>query len=80
MYWIDTDDTHTGSPAQRDFMCDTPDDIENLPTSSKMGVQQGADTISCQKCNRGSSCFCISPISMYFLNSDDEWVKAGKEA
>ena len=78
-YWLDSNQSYTGSPAQRDFWCDTPDDVQNLPTSSAEGVQQGEDTVSCQKCEKGSTCFCIKPTSLYILDSTDTWVKAKKE-
>ena len=45
MYWIDSDKDYVGTPAQTDFWCDTTADIQNLPTSSKMGVQQGDDRL-----------------------------------
>lgn len=78
MYWIDSDKEYVGTPAQTDFWCDTTSDIPNLPTSQHEGVQQGDDTVSCQKCNKGSTCFCISPVGLYILNSEDEWVEAKK--
>lgn len=78
MYWIDSDKEYTGTPAQMDFWCDTPDDVPNLPTSSRLGVQQGDDTVSCQKVNKGSTCFCISPAKLFVLNSEDSWVEAKK--
>ena len=78
MYWLDSAQSYAGSENQRDFYCDTPDDIPNLPTSSHEGVQQGDDTVSCQVVDKGSSCFCINPVALYFLNSKDEWVKGVK--
>lgn len=79
MYWLDSSQQYTGFPTQRDFYCDTPDDIENLPTSVAPGVQQGDDTISCQIVSPGSSCMCLSPATLYFLNSKDEWKDGKKE-
>jgi hypothetical protein len=77
-YWLDSSQSYAGSPVQRDFWCDTDSDIQNLPTSAHEGVQQGEDTVSCQKCEKGSTCFCISPTKLYILNSQDEWVEAKK--
>ena len=77
-YWIDSDKEYVGTPAQMDFWCDTPDDVQNLPTSSTMGVQQGEDTVSCQMVNKGSTCISIEPIKMFVLNSEDRWVEAKK--
>ena len=79
MYWIDPSQEDVGTPPQRDFYCDTPDDIPNLPTSTKLGVQQGEDTVSNQIVSKGSSCFCIKPAGIYFLDSTDAWEKAQKE-
>ena len=78
MYWLDSAQSYSGSENQRDFFCDTPDDIPNLPTSSHEGIQQGDDTVSCQIVEKGSSCFCISPNALYVLNSQDEWKEAKK--
>lgn len=78
MYWIDSATADTGTPPQRDFWCDTPDDISNLPTSIHLGVQQGDDTVSNQIVAHGSTCFCISPVGLYVLNSEDEWKEAKK--
>lgn len=79
MFWIDPNQEYAaGTPVQRDFWCDTPEDIANLPTSSSPGIQQGEDTVSCQICAKGSTCFCISPVGLYILNSEDEWKEAKK--
>lgn len=43
----------------REYACDTPDDIENLPTNIEMG----------------SICIVISTSEVYMLNSAKEWVK-----
>lgn len=74
MYWIDTTQEYTGTPAIRNFFCDATSDVNDLPTSSALGVQQGEDTISCQKVNPGSFCLCIGTGSGYILNSNDQWV------
>lgn len=73
MYWIDSTQEYTGTPTIRNFYCDTPADITNLPTSSSEGVQQGDDTVSCQKVSPGSSCLCIGSGELYMLNSLDQW-------
>ena len=76
MYWIDESSQARGVGEQRDFYCDDASDINNLPTSSSMGVQQGDDTVSCQPCGKGSFCLCIADATGYFLNSSDLWVEA----
>lgn len=78
-YWIDASQQYSGSQTQRDFYCDTPDDIANLPTNLAPGVQQGEDTVSCQIVSPGSSCMCLSPATLYFLNSEGRWVDGKKE-
>ena len=75
MYWIDESSKTLGTGRQRDFYCDSVSDITNLPTSTSPGVQQGADTISCQPCGAGSFCLCIADATGYFLNSNDQWVE-----
>ena len=72
MYWINPNnpDMRGGCKA---FECDSQSDIQNLPTSSREGVQQGDDIISCQKVAKGSTCMCMNPSSYYKLNSHDEW-------
>lgn len=74
-YWIDSSQKYSGYPTQRNFFCDTTDDIYSLPTSTTPGVQQGDDTVSCQIVSPGSVCYCISPTSRYILNSQNTWVK-----
>lgn len=72
MYWI-----NQNNPDMRDgcraFYCDTEADVANLPTSTRMGVQQGDDVISCQKVQKGSSCLVIGSAKYYMLNSHDVW-------
>lgn len=43
----------------KDFVCDTPDDLENLP----------------KNCDMGSTCLIISTSEVYMMNSSREWVK-----
>lgn len=75
-YWIDSSDSgrHYTSEHIVAFMCDDTSDIPTLPTSSSMGVQQGADTISCRPCDKGSSCMCLGSSELYILNSKDQWI------
>ena len=74
MYWIDTAQEYTGTPAIRNFYCDSPSDVSSLPTSQQDGVPQGDDTISCQKVSPGSSCLCIGSSEVYMLDSSDNWI------
>lgn len=43
----------------KDFVCDTPEDIQYLPTD----------------CTMGSTAFIISTSEVYMINSRKEWVK-----
>lgn len=74
MYWINPNNPDMRGGC-RSFYADTVSDIQNLPTSSKMGVQQGDDNISCQKVAKGSSCMVIGASKYYVLNSQDTWVE-----
>ena len=79
MYWIDDSDNGRlmSNSRQISFWADTVDDVQNLPTSTTKGVQQGDDTVSCQPVGKGSTCMVIGSgngASMYGLNSNDEWI------
>ena len=74
MYWLDTTQEYTGTPGIRNFFCDDPSDIPNMPTSTSEGVQQGDDTVSCQMVNPGSFCLCIGSSEGYMLDSSDNWI------
>lgn len=75
-YWLDesSETNNMGSSRQKDFYCDSSEDIVNLPTSTHEGVPQG-DTVTHKKVDKGSSCLCMGESSLYMLNSDDEWVR-----
>lgn len=73
MYWLDTSQKYTGSPAQQSFYADSVDDIKNLPTSTKEGVKQGSDSTSCRKTAKGSQCLVIDTSEVYMLKSNDQW-------
>lgn len=80
MYWIDESDPGRlySSSDQIPFWADESEDVQNLPTSTAYGVQQGNDTVSCRPCGKGSTCTVIgtgSGASIYALNSKDEWKK-----
>ncbi len=72
MYWINQNNPDMRGDC-RAFYCDTEDDVKNLPTSTKLGVQQGNDVTSCQKVGKGSSCLVIGASKYYMLNSYDVW-------
>lgn len=77
-YWIDESDPGRlmSSSKQIPFWADDDSDIDNLPTSSAPGVQQGNDTVSCRPCGKGSTCTVIgdgSGAAVYALKSTDEW-------
>ena len=63
-------------PCVCDFVCDTPDDINTLPTSLVEGTG-GKTEYDNQKCASGSAAFIFQsgkPISIYILNNQDIWV------
>lgn len=71
-YWINHNNSYL--PAKQiAFECDDAADVNDLPTATKMGVQQGEDTTSCQMVKPGSSCLCIGDGNLYKLGSDDKW-------
>ena len=43
----------------KEYVCDTPDDVPNLP----------------RNCGMGSTCIVISTSEVYMMNSTQEWVK-----
>lgn len=74
MYWINENNPDIRGGC-RAFYCDTTADVANLPTSTRMGVQQGDDVTSCQKVKKGSSCLVIGASKYYILNSQNSWVE-----
>ena len=77
MYWIDTSNaTQATSSRVRYFICDTTEDIDNLPDSQHEGEPQG-DSVTHLPCSKGSTCTCIEPASVWMLNSHDEWKLLG---
>ena len=75
MYWIDETSKNFGSSHQVDFLCDTSEDISNLPTSTAPGVKQGDNDVSYLPVAIGSSCLVIGESSLYMLDSTDTWVE-----
>lgn len=78
-YWIDQSALSISAGGSRviPFLCDTDEDVANLPTSSSEGVKQGNDETSCKKCAKGSDCLAIQSANYYVLNSNDEWKLVG---
>jgi len=56
----------------RDFMLDTPDDINLLPTQTALG-KSTKYTVDNQVCGTGSSAFIISTSQLFMLNSEGIW-------
>ena len=75
-YWFDESSATNamGSSRQKDFYCDTDEDIVDLPRNSAPGKPMG-DTVTHKEVDKGSTCLCIGSSSFYVLNSDDEWIK-----
>lgn len=72
MYWINENNPDMRGNC-KSFYADTVSDIANLPTSTRLGVQQGDDIVSCQKVGKGSSCMVINDSKYFLLNSNDVW-------
>lgn len=74
MYYIDYSQSYMPT-RQVSFICDTPDDLADLPTSTREGTPQAGDSSIDDKVVAGSTCLCISTSDVYMLNSDDVWKK-----
>lgn len=53
-----------------EFICDTEEDLDNLPTNEKKNVN-GSST---QSCSVGSQATIVQPKKVYVLNNNNEWV------
>lgn len=75
-YWYD--DTSARSNTSRrciDFMMDDDSDVNSLPTIENEGVPQDGDSTLHLPVSKGSSALSISSTTLYFLNSQGEWVE-----
>ena len=73
-YWLD--DTSDRDPTSRrclDFMIDTADDLNSLPSINHTGVPQSDDSTVHLPVEKGSTAFCIGNSNLYMLNSEGEW-------
>lgn len=75
-YWIAAG-SNPGASRQVQFMMDTNDDVQNLPTSTANGVKQGNDSVSYLPVGKGSMAFSIASGSIFGLNSSNQWVEIG---
>lgn len=57
----------------KEFILDTPDDVQYLPTQTQKGTQVSQDTVSNECCATGSSAFIISTAQLFILNSKGVW-------
>lgn len=57
----------------KEFIADTPDDVQNLPTQTQKGTQIGHNTVCNEYCATGSSAFIISTAQLFILNSKGVW-------
>lgn len=74
MYWINGNNREMNSGCVS-FYCDIESDVAQLPTSQRLGVQQGDDITSCQKVKKGSTCLVLGASKYFILNSNDVWVE-----
>lgn len=66
--------------AKRLFVCDTENDISNLPTNKKRGLKQDGDTVSDEICAIGSIAKIVETGNHYILNASGEWIKQPDES
>ena len=60
------------------YVCDTEDDVDNLPKVGVAGTQilnDGEDYFNNEECNYGSEATVVEPFSGYKLNASNEWKK-----
>lgn len=62
------------SPLYKEYICDTPSDIANLPTNKKSG-QPFDEKIDKNYATAGSIVFVISTSDVYMLNTKGVWTK-----
>ena len=80
MYWLNPNQSTTNEC--KSFVCDTVDDIQNLPTSEKWGVEQDYKYTDPQEVGNkpvaiGSDCLVIMTGDVYMLKSDNQWAPIG---
>jgi hypothetical protein len=62
----------------KSYICDTPDDIQNLPRFKIEGTQiltEDDDPTTNKPCNYASEAIVTSPFSGYMLNASNTWVQ-----
>ena len=62
----------------KEYVCDTPDDVQNLPRYGVEGTQilnDGDDFANNEPCNFGSCATVATPFSGYTLFPNNEWIK-----
>jgi hypothetical protein len=62
--------------AVKAYVCDTPDDVRNLPKVGVKGTQvlnDGEDHFNNEECNYGSEATAVEPFSGFVLNASNEW-------
>lgn len=62
------------SPLLMNFVVDTVQDINSLPTNHDSGEPIDKNTVKTY-CSTGSTAFVISTSEVYMLNTSGEWVK-----
>lgn len=74
-YWIQDENKQLGR-FRHNFICETSDDINKLPTRYKAGELQIDDTSSSKQCQYGSRAYVISDGSKHILDkTSDSWIK-----
>jgi len=77
MYWIQEYGSGTGANRSnfKFFHCDFREDINHLPTNTKLGVQENTDANTLALCHPGDQCLCLEDSSVWELGSiaSDSW-------
>lgn len=73
MFTITKIGDRTNSVVLHEFILDTPDDLQYLPTQISEGTQTDGNAVDNKCCATGSSAFIISTSQLYMLNSKGIW-------
>ena len=74
-YWIQYSGTRESS-YRRGYICESVNDVNDLPTQTTQGKKQEKDTVSSDVCAYGSEAYVIEDGSRYILaKTSNEWTK-----
>lgn len=74
MFWIQQTNNKHNNSAYNLYYADYELDVKNLPTASKVGLQENGDTVANKKTCAGSECLVLETGNVYILRKDtDTW-------